>query len=58
MAVILFHYAEPFELNDNTPSTESSVCQAVSEKKTFKHYEILYMYIAQRLGQVTLRGKI
>ena len=31
---------------------------AVSEKKTFKDKEILYMYIAQRQGQITLGNKI
>ena len=42
-----------FEQADNMPSTEGPKCnlvkigQAVSEKKTFKHYKILYMYIAQ-----------
>ena len=40
--------------NKFTPSTEGpmwnlvKIGQAVSEKKTFKDYEILYMYIAQR----------
>ena len=32
--------------------------QAVSEKKTFKDYEILYMYIAQGQGQITLEDRI
>ena len=32
--------------------------QAVSEKKTFKDYEILYMYIAQGQGQITQEDKI
>ena len=32
--------------------------QAVSEKKTFKDYEILYMYIAQGQGQITPGDKI
>ena len=31
--------------------------QAVLEKKTFKNYTILYMYIAQGQGQITLRGQ-
>ena len=31
---------------------------AVLEKKTFKDYEILYMYIAQGQGQITKRDKI
>ena len=29
-----------------------SLVQAVSEKKTFKDFIILYMYIAQGLGQL------
>ena len=32
--------------------------QAVSEKKTFKDYVILYMCIAQVQGQITLGNKI
>ena len=32
--------------------------QTVSEKKTFKDYEILYMFIAQELGQITLGDKL
>ena len=32
--------------------------QAVSEKKTFKDFDILYMYIAQGQGQMTPRDKI
>ena len=32
--------------------------QAVLEKKNFKNYEILYMYIAQGQGQKTLGDKI
>ena len=53
MVDILFNDAEQFEQTDNTPSTESPVWnlvkigQAVSEKKTFKDYDILYMCIAQ-----------
>ena len=31
--------------------------KAVSEKKTFKDYKILYMYIAQGQGQRTPRDK-
>ena len=31
--------------------------QAVLEKKTFKDYHILYMYIAQGQGQITLVDK-
>ena len=33
------------------------IAQAVSEKKTFKNYTILYMYIAQWQGQITLKGQ-
>ena len=46
------------------PSTEGPKCnlmktgQAVSEKKKFKDYEILYMYIAQGQGQITQEDKI
>ena len=32
--------------------------QAVSEKKTFKDYDILYMYVAQEQGQLTPGDKI
>ena len=32
------------------------IAQVVSEK-TFKNYTILYMYIAQGQGQITLRGQ-
>ena len=64
MAAILFNDAEQFEQIDNTPSTEGPIWflvkigQAVSEKKTFKDYEILYMYIAQGQGQIILGDKI
>ena len=57
MAAILFNDAEPFELIDNTSSREVPMWnlvkfyQAVSEKKTFKDYTILYMYIAQGQGR-------
>ena len=46
MAAILFNDAEPFEQIDTTPRTEGPVWNlvkighAVSEKKTFKDYEI------------------
>ena len=33
------------------------IAQAVSEKKTFKNYTFLYMYITQGQGQVTSRGQ-
>ena len=64
MAAILFNNAEPFEHIDNTPSMEGPVWnlvkigQAVSEVKAFKDYEILFMYIAQGQGQITLDDKI
>ena len=32
--------------------------QPVLEKKTFKDYEILYMFIAKGQGQITLGDKI
>ena len=63
-AAILFNGAEPFKQIDNTPSTDRpmynlvKIGQAVSEKKTFKDYVILYMYTAQGQGQITLRDKI
>ena len=46
MTAILLNDAEPLEQIDNMPSTEGTKCnlvkigQAVSEKKTFKDYEI------------------
>ena len=63
MAVLLFNDAEPFEQIDNTPWTEGpmwnlvKIGHAVSERKTFKDYEILYFYIAQGQGQITLGAK-
>ena len=63
MAAILFNGTEPFEQIGNTLWTEGpmwnlvKVAQAVSEKKTFKNYTILYMYIAQGQGQITPRGQ-
>ena len=48
MVDILFNNAEPFEQIDNMPSTEGPKCNlvkighAVSEKKMFKDYNILY----------------
>ena len=56
MATILFNSAEPFEQTGKTFSTEGpmwnlvKIVQAVSEKKTFKKYTILYMYIALGKG--------
>ena len=64
MAAILFNGAEPFEEIGNTLSAKGplwnlvKIAQAISEKKTFKNYTILYMCIAQRQGQITLRDKI
>ena len=49
MAATFFNEAEPFEQLYKTPSTEGPMWnlmkfgQAVSEKKTFKDYRILYM---------------
>ena len=63
MVAILFNDAELFEQTDYTSSTEGlmwnlvKIGQAVSEK-TFKDYKILYMYIAQGQGQITLGDKI
>ena len=59
MAAILFNGTEPFEQIVNIPSTEGpkwnlvKICQAVSEKK-MSDVMILYLYIAQWQGQITL----
>ena len=59
MVDILFNDAEPFSKLIISSSTESpmwnlvKIGQAVSEKKKFKDYDILYMYIAQGQGQIT-----
>ena len=64
VAAIFYHDAEPFEQIHNMPSTEDQVWnqvkigQAVSEKKTFKDYDILYMYIAKGYGKIILVDKI
>ena len=64
ISVISFNDAEPFEQIVSTPSIEGpmwnlvKVGQAVSEKITFKDYTILYMYLAQGQGQITLGKKI
>ena len=64
MAAILCIDAEPFEHIDNTPSTGGPVCNlvkkcyAVSEKKTFKEYNVLYMYLAQGQGQIIPGDKL
>ena len=63
MAAILFNCAKPFEQIGNTLLTEGpmgnlvKIAQTVSEQKTFKNYTILYMYIAQGQGQITLLGQ-
>ena len=63
MVAILFNGTEPFEQIGNTLSTGGpmwnlmKIAQAVSVKKTFKNYTILYMYTAQGQGQITLRGQ-
>ena len=63
MAAILFNGTEPFEQIVNIPSTEGPMCnlkkmgQVVSEKKTFKDFMTLYLYIALGQGQETLRGQ-
>ena len=64
MTTILFNNAERLEQTDKMPWTEGPKCnlvkigQAVSEKKTFKDYEILYIYISQGQGQITKENKI
>ena len=64
MAAILFDHAERFEQIDNTSLTEGPIWnlvkigQAVSEEKTFKDYNILYLYTAQGQGQITQGYKI
>ena len=56
MVAILLNDTEPFEQIDNSPSTKGIIWnlvktgQAVSEKKRFKDYKILYMYTAQGQG--------
>ena len=63
MATILFNGVEPFEQNGNILSTKGpmwnlvKIAQVVSEKKTFKKYTILYVFIAQGEGQITPRGQ-
>ena len=53
---ILFNSVEPFEQTLNIPSTEGSMWnlvktgQVVSEKKMFRDYMILNMYIAKEQG--------
>ena len=54
---------EPFEQIGNTLLTEGlignlvKIAQTVTEKKTFKNNIILYMYIAQGQGQITIWGQ-
>ena len=56
MVAIFFNDEKQFE---HMPLTKGPMWnlvktgQGVSEKKTFKYYEILYMYIAQGQGQIT-----
>ena len=56
---MVFNGAERFEQIINIPSTEGpmwkmvKIGQPVSEKKTFKDFMILYLYIAQGQGQIT-----
>ena len=63
MAAILFNSEVPFEQTDNTPSPESpmrnlvKIGQAVSEKKTFKDYTLLFMYIAKGQGRKPQGGQ-
>ena len=62
MAAILFYDAEPFEQNVDISSTERpmwnlvKIGQVVWEKKRFKDFMVLYLYIAQRQGQITPQG--
>ena len=59
MAAILFNDAEPFEQSVNIPLTEGpmwnlvKIGQVVSEKKTFKDFMVLYLYIAVKQVQIT-----
>ena len=58
MVAILFNDADQFEQIDNMPSKEGPMCNLVkigqtdTEKKTFKDYQILYMYTAQGQEQI------
>ena len=64
MAAILFYGAEPFKQIIKSLSTEGpmlslvKIAQGVLEKKVFKNYTILYMYIAQGQAQITPGDKI
>ena len=63
MSVSLFKSAKPFKQTVNILLTEGpmwnlvKIAQAISENKTFKKYRILYNYIDQSQGQITLRGQ-
>ena len=63
MVAILSNDTEPFEQIINTLLTEGpmwnlvKIAHSVSEKKTLKNNTILYMYIAQKQGQITPRGQ-
>ena len=63
MTAILFNDAELLEQSVNILSTEGpmwnlvKIGQVVSEKKTFKDFMVLYLYIAQGQGQITPRGQ-
>ena len=54
MVTILFNDAEPFEQSVNIPSTEGpmwnlvKVGQEVLEKKMFRDFMVLYLYIKHR----------
>ena len=63
MAAILFDNTEPFERNDNMPSTEGPMCNLVdisqgdSETKTVKVHEILYMFETKEARANKLGGQ-
>ena len=63
MVAILFNGVKPFEQIVNTPLIERptwslKISQVDSEKKMFKDYTILHIYIAQGQGQITQGDKI
>ena len=67
MAAILLNGAEPFDQIVNILSTEGAMwtiwnllktVQAVSERKPFKDFTTLYMYIAQWQGHGQIAPKI
>ena len=61
MAAILFSGVKPFEQTVNIPSKEGpmwnlvKIGQAVSEKKMYKDFTILHMFIANGQGQIILK---